>query len=130
MIKYKTSDWKIDKCPNCKRPGAPPNLMIKEGQIKEKYLQVKDEWVTCKKCGTTYSFVDGKIKTNKRSIYLNGIDVELPLSKVTALKLPDVEMIHLDKLQDGTWQMIYTTETIPEIKELISVDIKREDNIT
>ncbi len=63
----------------------------------------------------------------KRSIVLEGIDKELELSKVTAIKVSHKEFIYLDKLDNGTWRLAYTEPTIPEIKELEAMIIKREE---
>lgn len=69
-----------------------------------------------------------KKETIKRSIVIkhqDGDDVELVLSKVTAVKTT-AEMIHFDKLSDGTWRLIYNPNLIPEISDVLSFDIVRE----
>jgi hypothetical protein len=63
----------------------------------------------------------------KRSIRISGINKELNLSKVTVIKQVGPEMIHLDKLADGTWRLIYSESTIPDITQVSSLDIVRED---
>ena len=62
----------------------------------------------------------------KRSILIEGIDKELVLSKVTAVRT-DKEMIHLDQLADGTWRLIYNANLIPEIKDVNGFKIIREN---
>ena len=63
----------------------------------------------------------------KRAINLNGLDKELELSKVSEVKVSNKEFIYLDKLDNGTWRLCYTKDTINDIKELISLDIIREN---
>jgi hypothetical protein len=62
----------------------------------------------------------------KRSIKLIGLDKELLLSKVTAIKT-DKQMIHLDQLKDGTWRLIYNANLIPDITKLLAMSVVRED---
>lgn len=62
----------------------------------------------------------------KRSIKLEGLNKELILSKVTSVKT-DKEMIHLDKLPDGTWRLIYNGNMITDFTKLTSLTIVRED---
>ena len=62
----------------------------------------------------------------KRSIKINGLDVELPLSRVTSVKTEN-EMIHLDKLRDGSWKLIYNENMIPDFTKVKSLEIVRED---
>ena len=63
----------------------------------------------------------------KRSIRINGIDKELTLSKSVAIHKVAKEFIHLDKLPDGTWRIIYTSTTIPDLTKVVAFDIIRED---
>lgn len=62
----------------------------------------------------------------KRSIILEGIGIELELSKVTAIKT-ESQMIHLDQLKNGTWRLIYNINLIPDITKLQSLQIIRDD---
>lgn len=62
----------------------------------------------------------------KRAIYIEGLDKELVLSKVTAVKV-DKKMIELTELPDGTWRLIYSTSVIPDFKEVKSFKVIRED---
>lgn len=50
----------------------------------------------------------------------------LELSRVTSVRTQK-EMIHLDKLNDDTWRLIYNEETINDISNVFSLDIKREN---
>lgn len=61
----------------------------------------------------------------KRSIRINGIDKELVLSRVTSVRTTK-QMIHLDKLGDGTWRLIYNSELIPDITKVKGFEIIRE----
>jgi len=62
----------------------------------------------------------------KRSILIDGLDVELELSKVTAVRT-DKQMIHLDELPDGTWRLIYNGNLIEDISKVDGFKIIRED---
>lgn len=62
----------------------------------------------------------------KRSIKLEGLNQELVLSKVTSVKT-NKEMIHLDKLPDGTWRLIYNGNMISDFSKLTAFSIIRED---
>jgi hypothetical protein len=62
----------------------------------------------------------------KRSILIEGLGKELVLSKVTSVRT-EKEMIHLDKLSDGTWRLIYNTNLIPDFSKVKSLKIIRED---
>jgi len=65
----------------------------------------------------------------KRTIKLNGIDKELNLVKVATVNLEqsEKEFIYLDKIDDNNWRMVYTEKTIPEIKDLKSMEIIRDE---
>ncbi len=70
-----------------------------------------------------------KKKKVKRSMLLIGkgeVHNILDLSKVVEIRT-EVEMIHLDKLKDGTWRLTYSNSTIPDIKDLETLQIVRED---
>ena len=62
----------------------------------------------------------------RRAIHINGLDVDLELSKVTAVKTSK-QMIYLDQLDDGTWRLIYNANLIPDITQVKGFDIIRED---
>ena len=62
----------------------------------------------------------------KRSIYIEGLDEELVLSKATAVRT-DKQMIHLDQLEDGTWRLIFNSNLIPDFSKVKSFKIIRED---
>lgn len=64
----------------------------------------------------------------KRSILVkDGTNRELVITKVTELKLSGKEMLHLDKLDDGTWRLVYTSNVISNLKELEALVVVRED---
>lgn len=62
----------------------------------------------------------------RRALRIEGTDVVLELSKVTMVKL-DKEMFHLDKLPDGTWRLVYSEKTIPDITQVKGLTFIRED---
>lgn len=61
----------------------------------------------------------------RRSIQIEGLDEELILSRVTAVRT-DKKMIHLDELNDGTWRLIYNSNMIPDFTKIEGFKIKRE----
>lgn len=63
----------------------------------------------------------------ERVIRINGIDKELKLSKVTSIRSDQMMSIHLDKLKDGTWRLIYNENLIPDFKKVKSFEIIRKD---
>jgi len=71
------------------------------------------------------------IETVERKIRLEGIGKEFELSKVTMIKFEQVEkeMIYFDKLKDGTWRLVYSEKTIPDIQKLIGLTMVRKLNI-
>jgi hypothetical protein len=62
----------------------------------------------------------------RRAIRIEGLGVDLELSKVTALKVPK-KMIELTELPDGTWRLLYSSSVIPDIKDVKGFTIIRED---
>lgn len=62
----------------------------------------------------------------KRIIKIEGTDIELELSKATAIKTSK-SMIHLDKLDDGTWRLIYDGNLIPDFTKVDCLKVIRED---
>lgn len=67
-----------------------------------------------------------KSKT-QRIIRISGLDIELNLSKAAAIKSGDKQMIHLDKLPDGSWRLIYSKDLIQDFSKVKSLDIIRID---
>lgn len=66
------------------------------------------------------------MKNLRRAIKLEGTDIVLELSKVTAVKTKQ-RMIHLDELNDGTWRLIYNGDHIPDFSKITNLEIIRED---
>ena len=64
--------------------------------------------------------------TVRRTIRLRGLDVDLELSKITAVKTKQ-RMIHFDELPDGTWRLIYNSDHIPDFRKIEALEIVRED---
>ena len=62
----------------------------------------------------------------KRSIKIDGLGIELDLSKVTAVKTK-MNMMHLDQLADGTWWLIYNGNMIPDFSQVNGFTIVREE---
>ena len=62
----------------------------------------------------------------KRKVYIDGLDIELELSKATAVKTSN-NMIHLDQLADGTWRLIYNGNMIPDFSKVEALRIVREN---
>lgn len=62
----------------------------------------------------------------RRAIEIEGIGEVLELSRATAIRT-DKQMIHLDKMDDGTWRLIYNANLIPDFSEVKSLKIIRED---
>jgi hypothetical protein len=61
----------------------------------------------------------------KRTIFIDGLNMELELSKVASVKT-DKKMIHLDELKDGTWRLIYNGNMIPDFSKINNFKIIRE----
>ena len=62
----------------------------------------------------------------RRAIRIDGTEIELELSKATAVKTTK-QMIHLDQLPDGTWRLIYNSNLIPDFTKVKAFTIVRED---
>ncbi len=62
----------------------------------------------------------------KRAIEIEGIGKILELSKATSVRT-EKEMIHLDKLSDGSWRLIYNENLIPDFSKVKSLKIIREE---
>ncbi len=67
------------------------------------------------------------IAVMKRSIKIEGTDIELELSRATAVRT-DKNMIHLDELPDGTWRLIFNSNMIPDFSVIKGLTIIREDD--
>jgi len=59
----------------------------------------------------------------------DGSDGDVVVSKVTAIKSDKLKaaVFHVDKLDDGTFRITYNENTFPDIKDLKSIEIIRED---
>lgn len=72
-----------------------------------------------------------KGKEPKRKIEIEGIGKVLDLSKYTQVNMGGkkfgTNFIHLDELEDGTWRLVHTSGVIPDMKEVKSLKIIRED---
>jgi len=67
----------------------------------------------------------------KRTVKLTGINKELNLSKVAAVKMEHnkKEFIYLEKIDEDSdgWRLVYTEKTIPDITKLINMEIIRDE---
>lgn len=64
----------------------------------------------------------------KRAILIElseGANILLELSKATAVRTTK-EMIHLDKLDDGTWRLIYNENLIKDFSKINNLKVIRE----
>ena len=59
-------------------------------------------------------------------VNLEGTDIELELSKATAIK-GKKKMIHFDELDDGTWRLIFSKDMIEDFSKIKSFEIIREN---
>jgi len=62
----------------------------------------------------------------KRAIEIEGINQTLIISKATSVRT-NQEMIHLDKMKDGTWRIIYNENLIPDFSKVKAFKVIRED---
>ena len=62
----------------------------------------------------------------RRAIEIEGMGIVLELSKATGVRT-DKDMIHFDKMSDGTWRMIYNSKMIPDFSKVKGLKIIRED---
>ena len=59
-------------------------------------------------------------------ILLVGLDKTIPIRRVAEINLTgDKEFIIFEKAKDGSWILNYTKSTIPEIKNLKSIELIR-----
>jgi hypothetical protein len=68
----------------------------------------------------------------KRAVVINfkdGTKKELLLSKATAIRHEGVDagMLHLDKLLDGSWRLIFSDEIAKDFSMIDSFTMLRED---
>jgi len=61
----------------------------------------------------------------RRAIKIEGTDTVLEISKATSV-FTHKPMIHLDKLSDGTWRLIYNENLIPDFSKVKALKIIRE----
>ena len=52
---------------------------------------------------------------------------DFDISKVTAIMIPDFDSIHLDRLSDGTYRLIYGKGLIEDFSQIESIEMVRED---
>lgn len=69
-----------------------------------------------------------KREGDKRFVVLKGIEIELELSIVTAIRVRP-NMIHFDKLLDGTWRMTYNSLMIADFTKVTSLAMIKEEDV-
>lgn len=62
----------------------------------------------------------------KRSVKIEGLDLELQLSKAASPRTGK-KFIHLDELPDGTWRLLYSPDLIPDFTKVEALRIIREN---
>ncbi len=65
----------------------------------------------------------------RRAVKINfkdGSSTLLELSKATSIR-SDVGMLHLDRMQDGKWRLIFSEGLVNDFSKIDSLDIVRED---
>jgi hypothetical protein len=70
-----------------------------------------------------------KMTKTRRAVELKGMDIVLELSKAATPKT-EKEFIHFDKLQDGTWRLLFNVKDAPDITKLEAIVMIREDDET
>ena len=65
---------------------------------------------------------------DKRFIALKGVDIKLELSIVTAIRVRP-NLIHFDKILDGTWRMTYNSFMIPDFTKVIELTMINEEDV-
>ncbi len=60
--------------------------------------------------------------------FQDGSYKDLPLSKATEVKTKS-KMINLDQLKDGTWRLIYDSETVGDLSKLVQLTLVREEQV-
>ncbi len=58
--------------------------------------------------------------------FIDGTTKIIELSKATSIR-EDIGMIHLDRLANGTWRLIFSTDITDEFKNIQSFNMIRED---
>lgn len=61
----------------------------------------------------------------RRAMMLSPSGEVLEISKAAKIKLKNDSFIHLDKLQDGTWRLLYTEDV--DISKIDCLKMLRED---
>ena len=83
--------------------------------------------VKCDRSNVFYMSGTAREHKMRRSIKIEGTDIELELSRATAVRT-DKNMIHLDELPDGTWRLIFNSNMIPDFSVIEGFTIVREDD--
>jgi len=65
-------------------------------------------------------------KKPKRRLLLDGLGVELELGRVVQINT-DKKMIYIEEMNDGKWRFTYSSAAISDIKDLIGIQIIREN---
>lgn len=60
----------------------------------------------------------------RRAIAIEGTDLTLELSIATGLNLGKETLLHLDKLEDGTWRITYDTTLVPDFTLVTAITLQ------
>ena len=66
----------------------------------------------------------------KRSLvvrFRDGTEKTFPISKATRIKSSGIDMLHFDKLPDGTWRLTFSDAITDDFSRIESFTIHRED---
>lgn len=63
----------------------------------------------------------------KRRIRFDDSDIELVVSKVTAIKFDTDFLFHVDRLPDGTARITHNAILLPDLSKIQGITIIRED---
>lgn len=63
----------------------------------------------------------------RRAVLIEGLGIELELSKATQIKNDSFKSIHFDQLPNGTWRLTYGSGIIEDFTKVKSFQIIRED---
>lgn len=63
----------------------------------------------------------------RRAVLIEGLGIELELSKCTKINNEGFKCIHFDMLPDGTWRLTYGSGIIDDFTQVKSLQIIRED---
>lgn len=60
-----------------------------------------------------------------RAFRLEGLGVELPISRAVAINADIPTVLNLERLPDGTYKLLYNAKVITDIRQLTSISVVR-----